>query len=216
MLFTYPLLKVAKGLYARGTSDVSVNGLIAQRRGSLPKEKARAVLMRKYNLTDAQVDDLMNKMRYFVKEWHHGTAIGTDNHKHVVREDYFPTKLEKFKPSSGEAAYAKILDEFNIKKQAAIGDNLGGFSPSTLIGIKHLKQIISRATIPMTRSGIERRVGGFVLNQALGDANPLKKQRKKKTLTAEEIAEIAAKEKKKQEEYVRDLTTFDLLQKLKD
>jgi hypothetical protein len=214
MLPPYPTLKVAEHLYARGTSDTSVNGWKARQQGRFPQETARSILVKKYHLTDEQADQLIDKMRYFVKEWHHGSMVGSDNKKHVVRENYFPVNLDKFEPRTGKDAYRKMLVDHGISKQASLGDNLGGFSPSTLIGIKHLKQLISRATVPMTRSGIERRVGGFVLNKALGDANPLKKTRSKKTMTPEELAEIAAHEKKMQEMYVRDMTTLDLLKKL--
>jgi hypothetical protein len=211
MAIHLPKLKPAEHLYARGSADVSVNGLKSQQRGNYPKDKAREILRSKYNLTDGQIDALLTRLRFFTKEWHHGSTTGNDGRQYPTREEYYPTRLEKFKPPSGQEAYGKMLNEFGITKQAGLGDNLGGFSPSTLLGIRRLKQLISRATIPMTRSGIERRVGGFVLNKTLGDANPLKKTRKKKE-TEEEVQ--AAQNGK--EEYVRDLTTMELLSKLID
>lgn len=43
--------------------------------------------------------------------------------------------------------------------------NKGGFSWKTLLGITHLKRNISRTTgIPMSKSGLEAKIGRIVLN----------------------------------------------------
>lgn len=48
--------------------------------------------------------------------------------------------------------------------------NKGGFSWKTFFGITGLKRNISRTTgIPLTKGGIERKVGRIVLNTLLGD-----------------------------------------------
>ena len=47
--------------------------------------------------------------------------------------------------------------------------NKGGFSLKTLLGITQAKRNISRKTgIPMTKGGVERKVGSLILNLLFG------------------------------------------------
>lgn len=48
--------------------------------------------------------------------------------------------------------------------------NKGGFSWKRLLGITKVKQDISRATgIPMTKSGLERKIGAKILDIIFGE-----------------------------------------------
>ena len=56
------------------------------------------------------------------------------------------------------------VDE-QVKEWRLLLMNPGGFSWKTLLGITGLKRKISRKTgVPMTKSGIERKVGAAVIN----------------------------------------------------